>query len=158
MFSKLSCTHSYLLTIANGSLPWVLRSHRCVLDNLCRPELALRLCTLASNEMTQKQEIVQEWQSAAATVIVALGSVYGQIVLDDLLSRFEAGKVPHYYVVKTLGDFAVTNGMSMETFECHHFNFADVHCYVVNGSQAKEMILTSLFLPRELSLGFFIAV
>eukprot|EP00041_Stephanoeca_diplocostata_P036701 m.1350360 g.1350360 ORF g.1350360 m.1350360 type:complete len:1108 (+) comp24920_c0_seq2:247-3570(+) len=77
--------------------------------NDVQPELALRLCTLASNEMTQKQEIVQEWQSAAASVIVALGSVYGQIVLDDLLSRFEAGKVPHYYVVKTLGDFAVTN-------------------------------------------------
>lgn len=79
------------------------------------------------------QEVVPDWQSSAATVIVALGTVYGRIVLDELLSKFEAGKVcvsvgvkqiiffvmntsnmfghqvPHYYVIKTLGDFAVTN-------------------------------------------------
>ena len=42
-------------------------------------------------------------------MVVALGTVYGRIVLEDLLSRFEAGKLPHYYVIKTLGDFSVTN-------------------------------------------------
>eukprot|EP00040_Diaphanoeca_grandis_P032327 m.195702 g.195702 ORF g.195702 m.195702 type:complete len:1632 (-) comp32581_c2_seq1:207-5102(-) len=73
------------------------------------PELALRLCNLATSEMTQKPEVVQDWQAAAAAVVVALGTVYGKIVLDDLHSRFHAGKLPHYYVIKTLGDFSVTN-------------------------------------------------
>lgn len=77
--------------------------------NEISPELALRLCNLSTSEMTAKPEVIQDWQSASASVVVALGSVYGRIVLDDLLSRISAGTLPHYYVIKTLGDFAVTN-------------------------------------------------
>lgn len=59
---------------------------------------------------TLSKEIVPDWQSAASAVIVAVGSTYGQIVLDVLKDLFQPGSVPHYFVVKTMGDFATSNG------------------------------------------------
>eukprot|EP00039_Didymoeca_costata_P018820 m.335101 g.335101 ORF g.335101 m.335101 type:complete len:1638 (-) comp17516_c0_seq1:85-4998(-) len=73
------------------------------------PGLATRICGLGVTEMTTKQEIVPEWQSAAGALLVTLGGMFGKVVLDELISRFEPGKVPHYYIVKTLGEFASNN-------------------------------------------------
>ena len=52
--------------------------------------------------MVEKTEIVQEWQAAAGNLLVTLGGSYGSIVLDSLMGQFEAGKLPHYFVIKTL--------------------------------------------------------
>ncbi len=40
---------------------------------------------------------------------MALGIVHGEAVLDWVLKRLVPGEVPHYFVVKTLGDLAVAN-------------------------------------------------
>ncbi|EDQ91217.1 uncharacterized protein MONBRDRAFT_31461 [Monosiga brevicollis MX1] len=73
------------------------------------PLLAQRLVRLAAHEMTVKQEIIPEWQSAASGLLVACGNVYGDIVLQTLKDMYQPGVVPHYFVLKTLGDFAVSN-------------------------------------------------
>lgn len=53
---------------------------------------------------------MKDWQSAASSLIVSIGSVYGDVVLDVIKDMFVPGAVPHYFVVKTLADFAATNG------------------------------------------------
>lgn len=70
------------------------------------------------------QEIVPEWQSAASELVVALGRTFGRTVLEELTVRFTPGVVPHYYVIKTMGDFASTNGeYSMVSFLSHRSGF-----------------------------------
>jgi hypothetical protein len=64
---------------------------------------------VALMEMTTKPEIVPEWQSAAGDLVVALGRLYGRIVLDEMTVRFTPGVVPHYYIIRTMGDFASAN-------------------------------------------------
>jgi hypothetical protein len=46
-------------------------------------------------------------------LIVVLGVTYGQIVLEVLQDMFQPGTVPHYFVVKTMGDFAVCNSFAV---------------------------------------------
>lgn len=98
--------------------------HRVVLLNAMRdiveatasqlvPELGLRLARLGITEMVSKQEIVPEWQTAASALIVSVGRVFGRIVLDELTERFKPGVVPHYYVIKTMGDFASQNSFAV---------------------------------------------
>jgi hypothetical protein len=77
------------------------------------PELATRLCSLGADEMVAKVEIVQEWQAAAGNLLVTLGGSFGNVVLDTLIKQFEAGKLPHYFVIKTLGMFASNNGFAL---------------------------------------------
>jgi len=55
------------------------------------------------------QDVKPEWQTAAANLLVTLGVTYGQEVLQYLVKKVEAGVMPHYFVVKTLGDLAVAN-------------------------------------------------
>ena len=55
------------------------------------------------------QDVKPEWQTAAANLLVTLGGTYGKEVLEYLVKRVEPGVMPHYFVVKTLGDLAVAN-------------------------------------------------
>eukprot|EP01147_Barroeca_monosierra_P008802 gene8802-1170_t len=82
------------------------------MDHL-KPSLATRIVRLAADEMTYKQEIMKDWQSAASSLIVSIGSVYGDVVLDVIKDMFVPGAVPHYFVVKTLADFAATNAFAV---------------------------------------------
>eukprot|EP00055_Hartaetosiga_balthica_P017962 m.125831 g.125831 ORF g.125831 m.125831 type:complete len:1630 (-) comp9433_c5_seq1:159-5048(-) len=79
-----------------------------VMDHL-PAELANRIVRLAAAEMTFKEEVVPDWQSAASSLIVSIGSVYGEIVLEIVKEMFQAGTVPHYFVVKTMADLAMGN-------------------------------------------------
>eukprot|EP00056_Hartaetosiga_gracilis_P010973 m.164139 g.164139 ORF g.164139 m.164139 type:complete len:1643 (-) comp13422_c0_seq2:1128-6056(-) len=98
--------------------------HRIILIQLMRDvvydamdhlpaELANRIVRLAAAEMTFKEEIVPDWQSAASSLIVSIGSVYGEIVLEIVKEMFQAGSVPHYFVVKTMADLAMGNVFSV---------------------------------------------
>ena len=64
------------------------------------------------------QEIIPDWQSAASSVLVALGSKYCNVVMTELLERFQPGVLPHYFVVQTLASLATANG---------NINFIDPH-------------------------------
>jgi hypothetical protein len=77
------------------------------------PEIGLRIARLAAQEMTCKPEIVPEWQGAASLLLVSLGPSFGKIVLEELSQRFTPGNVPHFYVLKALGEFAVSNPFAL---------------------------------------------
>lgn len=51
-----------------------------------------------------------DWQQAASSVIVSLGMRFPNQIMEELLKRFEPGTLPHYFVMKTLGDFVSANG------------------------------------------------
>jgi hypothetical protein len=50
-----------------------------------------------------------EWQGAASAVLVSAGMRWPDLVMDQLLARFAPGSLPHYFVMKTLGDFTASN-------------------------------------------------
>eukprot|EP01132_Coremiostelium_polycephalum_P004092 gene4092-5120_t len=71
--------------------------------------LLLNLITMAISEMTRDKEVVPDWQQAASSLLVSLGIRYPNQIMDELLKRFEPGSIPHYFIMKTLGDFIGSN-------------------------------------------------
>ena len=65
---------------------------------------------LASAELTMSQEVVPEWQTAASALLSTLGMRHAQLVMKELLTKFQPGGNPHFFVVNTLGQLAVSNG------------------------------------------------
>ena len=59
------------------------------------------------------QDVVPEWQGAAAALLTTLGISHAPAVLQELLKRFQPGTTPHYFVVKTTGDLAMANGIAL---------------------------------------------
>ncbi|NXP48808.1 MROH1 protein, partial [Heliornis fulica] len=56
------------------------------------------------------KEVIWEWQQAASEVLVAVGRRFINVVMEELLTKFQPGLVPHYFVVQTFADLAVANG------------------------------------------------
>eukprot|EP00049_Salpingoeca_infusionum_P022643 m.7920 g.7920 ORF g.7920 m.7920 type:complete len:1638 (-) comp5302_c0_seq1:139-5052(-) len=72
-------------------------------------KLAMRVVKLAAEEMTSHQEIIPEWQSSASALIVSLGNIFGKSVLEQVKLMIVPNTIPHYFVVKTVGDFSKSN-------------------------------------------------
>ena len=53
--------------------------------------------------------MIPDWQGAASNVLVSLGMKYATIILDQLMVRFVPGSVPHYFIMKSLGDLFSAN-------------------------------------------------
>ncbi|PRP83406.1 hypothetical protein PROFUN_09434 [Planoprotostelium fungivorum] len=78
------------------------------------PHLALPLLQLAMSEMTaDSKEVLPEWQGAASTVLVSLGIRFPNEIINELLGKFNVGTLPHYFIIKTLGDFATANPLDV---------------------------------------------
>eukprot|EP01105_Mastigella_eilhardi_P020591 TRINITY_DN4914_c0_g1_i1.p1 TRINITY_DN4914_c0_g1~~TRINITY_DN4914_c0_g1_i1.p1 ORF type:complete len:1654 (-),score=536.16 TRINITY_DN4914_c0_g1_i1:72-5033(-) len=75
-------------------------------------ELSELCVRMAIEEMTYDKEVVPDLQTAAANVVVALASAMPELIFEELLRRFEVGTVPHYFVMKTLGDLVAANPIS----------------------------------------------
>ena len=56
------------------------------------------------------QEVVPDWQSAASNFLVELGVRFGDIVMKEFLRHFAPGKVPHFFIIQTVGNLAMQNG------------------------------------------------
>lgn len=56
------------------------------------------------------QEVVPDWQNAASGLLVALGEQYCDEVMSEMFERFQPGTLPHYFVVRTIGNLAQANG------------------------------------------------
>lgn len=54
--------------------------------------------------------MVCDWQQAASSVLVAVGKRFIGKVMEELLSKFQPGALPHYFVVQTLANLAASNG------------------------------------------------
>ncbi|XP_070604565.1 LOW QUALITY PROTEIN: maestro heat-like repeat-containing protein family member 1 [Erythrolamprus reginae] len=71
---------------------------------------------LASSEMTKSKETLPEWQQAASRVLVAVGRRFINQVMEEVLTKFQPGVLPHCFVVLTFADLSVTNVFGMVPF------------------------------------------
>nr|XP_022339324.1 maestro heat-like repeat-containing protein family member 1 isoform X2 [Crassostrea virginica] len=71
--------------------------------------LATDLIKLGALEMTLSKEVVPDWQNAASGLLVALGAEYCDEVMAEMFERFQPGTLPHYFVVRTIGNLAQAN-------------------------------------------------
>eukprot|EP01119_Soliformovum_irregulare_P013154 TRINITY_DN3473_c0_g1_i1.p1 TRINITY_DN3473_c0_g1~~TRINITY_DN3473_c0_g1_i1.p1 ORF type:complete len:1648 (+),score=609.13 TRINITY_DN3473_c0_g1_i1:20-4963(+) len=71
--------------------------------------LAHELRQLAISEMSREKDVIPDWQGAASQVLVSLGMRFPKEVLEELMSRFSPGQLPHYFIMKSLGDFVIAN-------------------------------------------------
>ena len=56
------------------------------------------------------QDVVPEWQTAASNLLSTLGLKYAKEVMQELLTKFQTGQLPHFFIVSTLGQLATSNG------------------------------------------------
>ena len=61
------------------------------------------------------QEVVPDWQNAASGLLVALGAEYCDEVMAEMFERFQPGTLPHYFVVRTIGNLAQANGIHYDS-------------------------------------------
>ncbi|XP_007488818.1 maestro heat-like repeat-containing protein family member 1 isoform X2 [Monodelphis domestica] len=71
---------------------------------------------LASNEMTKSKELILDWQQAASSVLVAVGKRFINRVMEEVLTKFQPGILPHYFVMQTFANLSVTNVFGMVPF------------------------------------------
>lgn len=76
-------------------------------------DLVSKLITLGSLELTLTQEVEPDWQGAASNLLSTLGLRHAQLVMKELLTKFQPGGSPHFFVVKTLGQLATSNGNTL---------------------------------------------
>ena len=55
------------------------------------------------------QEVIPQWQNAASALMIAFAADYGPDVYGVLIKQLDPGVMPHFFIVKTLGDYAVAN-------------------------------------------------
>jgi len=73
-------------------------------------EMATKLVTLGSTELTMTTDVEPEWQGAASQLLSTLGIRHAQLVMKELLTKFQPGGNPHYFVVYCLGTLSTANG------------------------------------------------
>eukprot|EP01104_Vermistella_antarctica_P007673 TRINITY_DN1880_c0_g3_i1.p1 TRINITY_DN1880_c0_g3~~TRINITY_DN1880_c0_g3_i1.p1 ORF type:complete len:1673 (+),score=516.54 TRINITY_DN1880_c0_g3_i1:168-5186(+) len=114
----LSCCYQYLRSHSGST------DHRVVLLKvMCRVlevtlddighDLGVGLIEQSLAEMTEDREVVPEWQTAASEALVLLGRRWPSELLNRLIDMLTPGSVPHYFVLKTLGDFAGSSPMEL---------------------------------------------
>ncbi|NXD87694.1 MROH1 protein, partial [Halcyon senegalensis] len=56
------------------------------------------------------QEVIRDWQQAASNVLVAVGQRFINKVMEEVLTKFQPGILPHYFVMQTFANLSVSNG------------------------------------------------
>uniref|UniRef100_A0A8C9VSY4 Maestro heat-like repeat-containing protein family member 1 n=1 Tax=Scleropages formosus TaxID=113540 RepID=A0A8C9VSY4_SCLFO len=72
--------------------------------------------SLASDEMTRSKDMVSEWQQAASNILVVVGNKHIEDVTEEMLSKFQPGVLPHFFVVQTLSRLSLSNVCGMVPF------------------------------------------
>ena len=68
------------------------------------------LFSLSFYSLLSFQEVIPEWQTAASNLLSTLGRRYAKEVMQELLTKFQTGVQPHFFVVQTFGQLATSNG------------------------------------------------
>lgn len=103
--------HPYRTKILRA-METVLSSHIHDLDK----DTAVAVILLASSEMTRTKELDCDWQQAASSILVAVGKRFTNQVMEEVLSRFQPGTLPHSSVLHTLANLSVSNAFDMVPF------------------------------------------
>lgn len=85
------------------------------IDNISYPKIK-SVIHLASDEMTKSKDVVPEWQQAASNILVAVGNKYINDIMEEILSKFQPGVLPHFFVVQTLANLSESNVYGMVPF------------------------------------------
>ena len=96
-------------------------------------DLASNLIALASSELTLTADVVPDWQNAASKLLSTLGIRFAQLVMKELLIKFQPGGNPHYFVVYTLGLLATANGDPPNLRNDYDANLFMLHMYSSRG-------------------------
>ena len=73
------------------------------------PELAKGIISLCMDDMLKEKEVIPDWQQAASDNLISIGQRFPDEVVEVLFAQFTPGSVPHYFVIKTLGQLFYTN-------------------------------------------------
>ncbi|XP_053737649.1 maestro heat-like repeat-containing protein family member 1 isoform X2 [Synchiropus splendidus] len=74
------------------------------------------IISLASDEMTRSKEVIPDWQQAASNILVAVGNKHINDIMEEILSKFQPGILPHFFVVQTLASLSDSNVYGMVPF------------------------------------------
>lgn len=64
----------------------------------------------SASSSSSTQDVILEWQQAASNVLVAVGRRFINKVMEEVLTKFQPGILPHYFVVRTFASLSVVNG------------------------------------------------
>lgn len=69
------------------------------------------------------QDVIPDWQQAASNILVAVGNKHINDIMEEILSKFQPGLLPHFFVVQTLANLSDSNGKTIfagtDTMESH---------------------------------------
>eukprot|EP00008_Paramoeba_atlantica_P015039 CAMPEP_0201485534 /NCGR_PEP_ID=MMETSP0151_2-20130828/9620_1 /ASSEMBLY_ACC=CAM_ASM_000257 /TAXON_ID=200890 /ORGANISM="Paramoeba atlantica, Strain 621/1 / CCAP 1560/9" /LENGTH=1664 /DNA_ID=CAMNT_0047869703 /DNA_START=126 /DNA_END=5120 /DNA_ORIENTATION=+ len=74
--------------------------------NSVLPDLCTNLIDLGMSEMLGSKDIIPDWQGEACDLLVALGTKFSRTIMEKLIENFPPGKIPHYFVMKLIGDLS----------------------------------------------------
>eukprot|EP00012_Vannella_robusta_P000552 CAMPEP_0206186026 /NCGR_PEP_ID=MMETSP0166-20121206/2167_1 /ASSEMBLY_ACC=CAM_ASM_000260 /TAXON_ID=95228 /ORGANISM="Vannella robusta, Strain DIVA3 518/3/11/1/6" /LENGTH=1620 /DNA_ID=CAMNT_0053601351 /DNA_START=1 /DNA_END=4863 /DNA_ORIENTATION=- len=72
-------------------------------------QLSIYLIRMALAEMVKDKNVIPEWQGPACKILVIIGKRFPQPVWSVLIDLFPPGSIPHYFVLKTMGDISAAN-------------------------------------------------
>lgn len=72
-------------------------------------------CFLSLSLLGSLQEVVPDWQQAASNILVAVGNKHINDIMEEILSKFQPGVLPHFFVVQTLANLSDSNGTTLFT-------------------------------------------
>ncbi|XP_010785898.1 maestro heat-like repeat-containing protein family member 1 [Notothenia coriiceps] len=87
----------------------------CRIEEISNPRIK-SIISLASDEMTRSKEVIPDWQQAASNILVAVGNKHINDIMEEILSKFQPGLLPHFFVVKTLANLSDSNVYGMVPF------------------------------------------
>ncbi|XP_041105093.1 maestro heat-like repeat-containing protein family member 1 isoform X1 [Polyodon spathula] len=85
------------------------------IDDISTPKIKSTI-SLASGEMTRSKEVIPDWQQAASNILVAVGNKHINDIMEEILSKFQPGILPHFFVVQTLANLSDSNVYGMVPF------------------------------------------
>uniref|UniRef100_A0A3Q0SCX7 Maestro heat-like repeat family member 1 n=1 Tax=Amphilophus citrinellus TaxID=61819 RepID=A0A3Q0SCX7_AMPCI len=87
----------------------------CRIEEISLPRIK-SIISLASDEMTRSKEVIPDWQQAASNILVAVGNKHINDIMEEILSKFQPGVLPHFFVVQTLASLSESNVYGMVPF------------------------------------------
>ncbi|XP_014876246.1 maestro heat-like repeat-containing protein family member 1 isoform X4 [Poecilia latipinna] len=87
----------------------------CRIEEISAPRIK-SIISLASEEMTRSKDVVPDWQQAASNILVAVGNKHINDIMEEILSKFQPGVLPHFFVVQTLANLSDSNVYGMVPF------------------------------------------
>uniref|UniRef100_A0A3B4UCZ2 Maestro heat-like repeat family member 1 n=1 Tax=Seriola dumerili TaxID=41447 RepID=A0A3B4UCZ2_SERDU len=87
----------------------------CSIEEISSPRIK-SIISLASDEMTRSKEVIPDWQQAASNILVAVGNKHINDIMEEILSKFQPGVLPHFFVVQTLANLSDSNVYGMVPF------------------------------------------